>query len=45
MRALETHPKAIAWTIEIVICVVTAFRCSVKAYGTRLSTECYLITI
>ena len=45
VKALETHPKAVAWTIEFETCVVTAFRCSVKAYGTRLSTECYLITI
>ena len=26
VRALETHPKAVLWTIEIELCVVTGLQ-------------------
>lgn len=43
MRALATHPKAIPWNIEIILCVVTGFKCSRNTYVTGLSTKCYII--
>ena len=41
-----THPKAIPWKIETEIsCGDRPFDCSVNAFVSRLSNECYFITI
>lgn len=44
-RALEPHPEAVSWNLEIEFCVVTGLNCSVKTYMTGLSNEFYFIVI
>jgi hypothetical protein len=34
VRALETHPKALSWKVQIKFCVVTGLKYSVTAYAT-----------
>jgi hypothetical protein len=44
-RALEGHPEAVPWKLEIEFCVVTGLNCSVKTYMSGLLTEFYFIVI
>ena len=45
VRALNTHPKAVLWKLELFFVWLWAFRFIVNAHSTGLLTECFVITI